>query len=119
MSQTTARLHDRYPELGTGPVPVEPYISPAYFAQEKEKIFKKTWLQVGRVEEIPGVGDYFVKELAACDTSIIVVRNKQGVIRAMHNVCAHRMNQVVYEPCGKARKFFCKFTAGPMTWTAS
>lgn len=109
MSPTTARLHDRYPELGTGPVPVEPYISPAYFAQEKEKIFKKTWLHVGRVEEIPGVGDYFVKDLAACDTSIIVVRNKQGVIRAMHNVCAHRMNQVVYEPCGKARKFFCKF----------
>ncbi|MGE8454426.1 MAG: aromatic ring-hydroxylating oxygenase subunit alpha, partial [Pseudomonadales bacterium] len=100
---------DRYPELGKGPIPVEPYISPEYYEREKAEIFKKTWLQVGRVEEIPNPGDYFVKELAVCDTEIIVVRNKQGEIRAMHNVCSHRLNQVVYEKCGNTRKFFCKF----------
>jgi phenylpropionate dioxygenase-like ring-hydroxylating dioxygenase large terminal subunit len=102
-------LHDRYPELGKGPVPVEPYLSEAYYAKEQAKIFKKTWLQVGRVEEIPKAGDYFVKDLAACEASIIVVRNKQGVINAMHNVCSHRMNQIVYEKRGQVRKFFCKF----------
>ncbi|MGU7768632.1 aromatic ring-hydroxylating oxygenase subunit alpha [Burkholderia sp. MR1-5-21] len=99
----------RYPELGNGPIPVEPYVSPDYFAREKETIFKRTWLQVGRVEEIPTPGDYFVRDLAACDTSIIVVRNRQGEIRAMHNVCAHRLNEIVYDKCGNTRKFFCKF----------
>lgn len=100
---------DRYPELGKGPVPVEPYISPEYYEREKEQIFKKTWLQIGRVEEIPNAGDFFVKELEVCDTEIIVVRNKQGEINAFHNVCAHRMNQIMYEKCGNTRKFFCKF----------
>jgi phenylpropionate dioxygenase-like ring-hydroxylating dioxygenase large terminal subunit len=102
-------LTDRYPEIAKGPVPVEPYISPEYYEREKAQIFKKTWLHVGRVEEIPKSGDYFVKDLPACDTSIIVVRDKQGEIRAMHNVCSHRLNKIVYEPRGNARKFFCKF----------
>lgn len=102
-------LTGRYPEMGTGLVPVEPYISAAYYEREKTHIFKKTWLHVGRVEEIPKTGDYFVKDLDACDTSIIVVRNKQGEIRAMHNVCAHRLNEIVYDKSGNTRKFFCKF----------
>ena len=102
-------LTGRYAELGTGLIPVEPYISADYFAREKAHIFKKTWLHVGRVEEIPETGDYFVKTLAACDTEIIVVRNKQGRICAMHNVCSHRLNQIAYEKTGHTRKFFCKF----------
>jgi len=109
MTTQTSSLTDRFPHLGKGPVSIEPYISPEYFELEKEHIFKKTWIQVGRVEEIPKAGDFFVKDLHACDAQIIVARNKKGEIHAMHNVCAHRMNQVVYEKCGNTRKFFCKF----------
>jgi phenylpropionate dioxygenase-like ring-hydroxylating dioxygenase large terminal subunit len=103
------RLHDRYPELGRGPLPVRPYVDPAYYALEQEHIFKKCWLQVGRVEEIPQTGDYFVKDLTACNASVIVTRDRSGTVRAFHNVCSHRMNRVAYERCGKTRKFFCKF----------
>lgn len=103
------RLHDRYPELGKGPVPVDPYISPEYYQREQEHLFRKTWLHVGRVEEIPKAGDYFVRKLECAEAEIIVVRNKKGEIKAMHNVCSHRMNQIVYEERGNARKFFCKF----------
>src|SRR5271170_5680928 len=87
------RLHDRYPDLGTGPLPVKPYVDPAYFELEKAHIFKKFWLQVGRVEEIPAVGDFFVKDLAASDASIIVARDRSGAVRAFHNVCSHRLNR--------------------------
>jgi phenylpropionate dioxygenase-like ring-hydroxylating dioxygenase large terminal subunit len=103
------RLHDRYPELGTGPIPARPYIDPAYYELEKQHVFKKTWLHVGRVEEIPTAGEYFVKELAACDASVIVVRDRAGKINAFHNVCSHRLNKIATEPCGKTKKFFCKF----------
>src|SRR5690554_1463215 len=109
MTTDSSFLTDRFPHLGNGPVSIDPYISPEYFELEKEHIFKKTWIQVGRVEEIPKAGDFFVKDLHACDAQIIVARNKKGEIHAMHNVCAHRMNQVVYEKCGNTRKFFCKF----------
>ncbi len=100
---------ERYPELGTGPLPVEPYISPAYFALERERIFRKVWLNVGRVEQIPQPGDYFVKDLAICKTSVLVVRGKDGVIRAFHNMCSHRGNQLVWNSHGSCRAFTCKF----------
>lgn len=91
------KWHDRYPELGTGPIPIEPYISREYFEKERERIFRKVWLNIGRVEQIPSSGDYFVKDLAMCNTSILVVRGKDGVIRAFHNMCSHRGNQLVWD----------------------
>jgi phenylpropionate dioxygenase-like ring-hydroxylating dioxygenase large terminal subunit len=102
-------LHDRYADLGRGPVPIEPYVSPEIFALEKKHVFKKTWIHVGREEEIPSVGNYFVKDLAAIDSSIIVTRTADGSIHAMHNVCAHRMNRIACAGHGSARRLFCKF----------
>ena len=43
------RLHDKYPDLGTGPLSTEPYISPEHFELEREHIFRKSWLIVGRI----------------------------------------------------------------------
>ncbi len=102
-------LTGRYPELGSEPIPIEPYISPQYFELEKKYLFKKVWIHVGRVEEIPSAGDYFVKQLDACDASVLVVRNRDGAIHAFHNVCSHRMNKMVYTERGSTKKFFCKF----------
>lgn len=80
------RWAQAYPELGTGPVPIEPCISPAYFEQEREKLSTRVWLNVGREEEIPQAGDYFVKDIAVCGASILVVREKDGQIRAFHKL---------------------------------
>ena len=103
------RWHDNYPELGTSPIPVEPYISSAYYEKERERIFRKVWLNVGRVEQIPNPGDYFVKELAVCNTSVLVVRGKDSVVRAFHNMCSHRGNQLVWDDKGSCHKITCKF----------
>lgn len=89
-------LHEN-PELGSGPIPIEPYISPEWYEKEQEKIFRKVWLCVGRVDEIPNAGDYKVKRLAAVETSAIIMRGKDGKVRAFHNVCSHRGNTVVSE----------------------
>lgn len=91
------RWLEKYPELGSGPIPTEPYISPAWYEQEKEKIFSKVWLCVGRASEIPKAGDYKVKRIEAAGTSAIIIRGKDGVVRAFHNMCAHRGNTVVTE----------------------
>ena len=100
---------ERYPDIGTGPVPVEPYISREYFEKERDRIFSKVWLNVGRIEQIPNAGDYFVKELAVCKTSIIIVRGKDGTVRAFHNMCTHRGNQLVWDSKGTCRAFTCRF----------
>ena len=60
------RWNDKYPPLGIAPIPIEPYISREYFALERERIFRKVWLNVGRIEHIPNPGDYVVVALPVC-----------------------------------------------------
>ena len=101
--------------LDTGPLSYEDSISPEYFALEKEAVFKRAWLNVGRVERLPRVGSYFTKEIGAADASVIVVRDKQGEVHAFHNICRHRGNKLVWndypaeETEGICRQFACKY----------
>jgi phenylpropionate dioxygenase-like ring-hydroxylating dioxygenase large terminal subunit len=106
---------EHYPDLGTGPVSFRDSTSPEFYAAEREAIFKRAWLNVGRIEELPRVGSYFTKDIAAVGTSIIVVKGKDQVIRAFHNVCRHRGNKLVWndfpnvETKGVCRQFTCKY----------
>jgi phenylpropionate dioxygenase-like ring-hydroxylating dioxygenase large terminal subunit len=104
-----------YPELGTGPISYEDSISPEFYELEREAIFRRTWLNIGRVEQVPRVSSYFTRELAVCDTSIVVVRGQDDTIRAFHNICRHRGNKLVWtdypgeEVAGTCRQFTCKY----------
>ena len=95
--------------LGRGLVPLENYHSESVFQREKERIFKKSWLCVGREDMAPNPGDYFVQDLPVCDTSIIVTRNRQNQLRAFHNMCLHRGNKVAVHPQGNVSRFVCGF----------
>src|SRR5512134_1330389 len=85
-----------YPELGTGLVSFEDSISPAFHELEREAIFKRTWLNVGRIEQLPRDGSYFTKNLRGVRTSIVVSRDLNGRVRAFHNVCRHRGNRLLW-----------------------
>lgn len=99
----------RHPELGTGPVSTRPYWCPEFHQGELDAIFRRTWLYAGRVEEIPEPGDFFVKTIPTFEMSIIVVRDKEGRVRAYQNVCQHRGNQVEQRERGNCRRFRCRF----------
>jgi Rieske 2Fe-2S family protein len=43
------------------------------------------------------------------DDPLIVVRGRDGVLRAFHNVCRHRGTAVAEEPCGKVVRFQCPY----------
>ncbi len=103
------RWNARYPHLGTEPLPTEVYTSRERFELEREHIWKKVWLNVGRVEQIPEAGDYFVKDIAMCQTSILVVRGNDGEVRAFHNMCTHRGNKLAWDDGGSCKVFTCKF----------
>jgi Rieske 2Fe-2S family protein len=64
------------------------YYSPETYALERERIFCREWLCVAREEELRGPGDYLVLDVVG--ESILLVRNRQGVLRAFYNVCRHR-----------------------------
>ncbi len=101
--------------LDTGPVSYADSISPEYYELEQDAIFRRTWLNVGRVEQVPRKGSYFTKELDAARTSIVVVRDSSGEVRAFHNICRHRGNKLVWkdypgeETEGVCRQFTCKY----------
>ncbi|MFK0284951.1 SRPBCC family protein [Streptomyces sp. NPDC090499] len=104
-------------KIGTEPVSYEDSISPAHYELEREAIFRRTWLNVGRVEQLPKRGSYFTKELDAAGTSVVVVRGMDDEVRAFHNVCRHRGNKLVWndfpreETSGVCRQFTCKYHA--------
>ncbi len=104
-----------YADLGTDPVPIEPCISPEYFALERERIFRRVWLNVGREEQLLKPGDYFVQDLPVCRTSLLVVRGKDGAVCAFHNMCSHRGNKLMWHGQGTCQTFACKFHG----WTYS
>jgi phenylpropionate dioxygenase-like ring-hydroxylating dioxygenase large terminal subunit len=102
------KWHDDYPHLGTAPLPVEQYLSQEQFNLEREHIFRKTWLSVGRAEQIPEAGDYFVQDIAMLHTSIIIVRGKDAIIRAFHNICSHRGNKLLWDKQGSCLAISCR-----------
>ena len=106
---------DAYPELGRGPVSLEDCVSEEFYNKEREHVFKKTWLYMGRVERVPRSGSYFTREMQFLNTSIIIVRGKDDVIRAFHNICPHRGNKMLWsddpfeEVQGRAPLLYCRF----------
>jgi phenylpropionate dioxygenase-like ring-hydroxylating dioxygenase large terminal subunit len=102
-------------KIDTHPVSYEDSISPAHYELERDAIFRRTWLNVGRVEQLPKNGSYFTKELDAARTSVVVVRGTKGEVRVFHNMCRHRGNKLVWndfpreETAGVCRQFTCKY----------
>jgi glycine betaine catabolism A len=64
------------------------YCDEAVFRQEKEKIFCREWFCAGREEQLPAPGDFRVLDIVG--ESILLVRNREGALRAFYNVCRHR-----------------------------
>ncbi|MFC5749897.1 aromatic ring-hydroxylating oxygenase subunit alpha [Actinomadura rugatobispora] len=92
---------------------VEAYLSEDYARAERDRLWRKVWQQVGRVEEIAEVGSWITYEIL--DDSIIVMRTAPNKIRAYYNVCSHRGRRLVDTPPrarnarGRGRQFVCGF----------
>ncbi len=90
-------------------LPKRAYHDPAYFDWERANIVRRDWVMVAREEEVPDPGTYLLVELD--DDPLIVVRGRDGALRAFHNVCRHRGTAVAEDPCGKVVRFQCPYHA--------
>ncbi|MGP3968304.1 aromatic ring-hydroxylating oxygenase subunit alpha [Streptomyces sp. 6N223] len=83
-------------------LPPEAYKSEAFYQFEREAVWRRQWLMIGRLEEIPEPGDYFSIEIDG--EPLIVVRGDDGAVTAMSAVCRHRGMFVAQGRghCGKA-----------------
>lgn len=91
-------------------MPPSVYTSEAFLAAELERVFARDWICVGRASALAEPGDYVTHEIAG--RSIVVLRDREGSLRAMSNVCLHRMSTLL-EGRGRARTIVCPYHA----WT--
>ncbi|MBB4858446.1 phenylpropionate dioxygenase-like ring-hydroxylating dioxygenase large terminal subunit [Novosphingobium chloroacetimidivorans] len=98
-------------------VPAEAYVSPEYARAERDRLWRKVWLQAGRMEDIAEVGSYITFDIL--DDSVIIVRTAPDTIKALHNVCPHRGRKLADVPPGKrnARGRRPNFICGYHGWT--
>jgi phenylpropionate dioxygenase-like ring-hydroxylating dioxygenase large terminal subunit len=83
------------------------YTSPEVFRIEIERIFRRAWILVGHECHIPNPGDYFTARVA--DEPLLVIRGKDGVIRAIVNRCTHRGAVICSNFTGNASKLTCPY----------
>lgn len=86
------------------------YTSPGILEKEKDRLFFKDWLVVGRVEEFLKPGDFRAMDIVG--EPVVVCRNKEGELNAFSNICRHRGVALVSGE-GNARVFSCPYHA----WT--
>ena len=82
------------------------YTSEEVLAFERDAVFAKEWLCVGRAERIPSPGDWFTVTITG--EPLIVLRDKEGTIRCLSAVCQHRAMQVC-EGEGNSTTFKCPY----------
>ncbi len=91
-------------------MPPSVYTSEAFLERELRDIFAKDWFCVGRASALAAPGDYVTLDLAG--QPIIVLRDAAGALKAMSNVCRHRMSTLL-EGRGNTRSIVCPYHA----WT--
>ena len=82
------------------------YTSPEIYELEVERIFMRSWLCIGRVEEFENQGDYVATRVAG--EPILVCRDQNGALNGFNNVCRHRGVEVA-KGQGTAEEFMCPY----------
>lgn len=103
-----AEWHSRRPDLPkTHYVDNAIYYDKIIFEEEQEKIQKKVWLFVCHESELAKPNDFRTTTVAG--VPLVLMRGKDNIVRAFHNICSHRGAEVVRSPAGNSRTHICLF----------
>ena len=96
---------DRMPANATT-LPPSSYVDPAVYDREVERLFRREWICVARVDQFERAGDYISLDLFG--EALVAVRGDDGEIRVLSRVCRHRWMPVV-AGSGNRRSFQCPY----------
>lgn len=99
--------HSEVPVPQARVLPPKAYCSDAFFEFEKEAVFMRSWLCVGREQQLDKPGDFIATTLVG--EHILVVRDKKRRIRAMSALCRHRGHPLKVECSGNTQRFICPY----------
>ncbi|MDQ0314388.1 aromatic ring-hydroxylating oxygenase subunit alpha [Amorphus orientalis] len=83
------------------------YTDPAYFDVDMKMVWYREWLFAGHDCEVPRPGAFFTLQVG--DYPVIVVRDREGQIRAFHNSCRHRGSRVCSAARGTSARLVCPY----------
>ncbi|MGH6684069.1 MAG: aromatic ring-hydroxylating oxygenase subunit alpha, partial [Pseudolabrys sp.] len=86
------------------------YTDAGWYQVDRQEIIARTWQWVCHVEKLRELGTYVAVSIA--DKPIVVIRNREGALRAFYNVCKHRAH-VLLAGEGRINKITCPYHA----WT--
>jgi p-cumate 2,3-dioxygenase alpha subunit len=87
------------------------YTDPDIHGLERARIFDKCWLYAGHESEVSKNGDFLTRRIGG--RQVLIVRGKDGCVRAFLNSCRHKGAPVCREQTGNAALFRCNYHA----WT--
>jgi phenylpropionate dioxygenase-like ring-hydroxylating dioxygenase large terminal subunit len=68
-------------------LPAGCYTEPAFFEFEQKEVFSRSWICVGRVEQV-ALGDCLATEVAG--EPVLITHGEDGTLRALSAICQHR-----------------------------
>lgn len=104
LAELGAYLDEDGPRLS---LPARAYLSPDLYELEQEVIFDRSWMMVGRSDQLAAPGDYLALTIGT--DPIVVVRSSDGALRAMSSICRHRLMPVVGDGWGHVDRFTCPY----------
>ncbi len=100
-------LEEMDQSLPEGEIPAGILSDPEIFELERERVFARSWVYIAHESEIPNPGDYVLRYIV--DNRFIVVRDEEGQVRALLDICRHRGMQVCRAEMGNASHFRCPY----------
>jgi phenylpropionate dioxygenase-like ring-hydroxylating dioxygenase large terminal subunit len=89
-------------------IPTSTYNDPEYLAREFDKVTRRHPVIVAHASELGEPSGSFLRvDVAGLD--VLVVRQDDGSVKALGNVCRHRGTQLEAEGCGQRRVFSCPY----------
>jgi len=87
------------------------YLEPAVQAVQREQLFARSWQWLGDLADAAAPGALVPRTLlAGClDEPLLLARDAGGTLRCLSNVCTHRGNLLVHEPCQGAKQIRCGY----------
>jgi len=111
MNPSLSKLLDSYnpkaPLEEAFTIPASWYLDERIEALERDQVFHRNWIAVGRTDLVAMPGQFFTIELAG--EPLVVVRGNDGELRAFYNVCRHHAAAVATVPCGTAQHLRCPY----------
>jgi glycine betaine catabolism A len=91
-------------------LPGAAYHSDETYALDRDRVFFRHWMYVGRAERVPRPGSWLRADIAG--ESLLVVRGHDDRIRGFYNVCRHRGSQLCDDAQGETRTYLrCPYHA--------